>query len=100
MKDVREPRNAIINAMPIYTMAHTNPALTHAISSLSRREIDVATKLLEGLPNKKLPLNYLLASERLNFTAPIYTKSSTSIAVLRLSQLALKRFINLARPKP
>ena len=50
----KRTQKAIINAMPIYTMAHTNPALTHAISSLSRREIEVATKLLEGLPNKKI----------------------------------------------
>ena len=67
MKEVREPRKAIINAMPIYTMAHTNPALTHAISSLSRREIEVATKLLEGLPNKKIAVELFISESCLDY---------------------------------
>ena len=75
MKEVREPRKAIINAMPIYTMAHTNPALTHAISSLSRREIEVATKLLEGLPNKKIAVEVFISERTVKFhCANIYKK--------------------------
>lgn len=77
MSEVREATQPTIslNGNPLYLYAHTGMPVPLPIDALSKRELQVASKIMEGLPNKIIATELFISERTVKFhCANIYRK--------------------------
>ncbi len=77
MPEVREvtQHTVTLNSNPLYLYAHTGVPVPLPIDSLSKRELHVASKIMEGLTNKAIADQLFISERTVKFhCANIYRK--------------------------